>query len=240
MGDVDVRDDVFGVAMNRALVHQVMVGQLANARQGTSSVKTRAQVSGGGAKPRMQKYTGRARQGTIRAPHWRGGGVVFGPSPGRVRHRTPKRMKRLSLVTMLSDKVREDQLVVVDNLELEQPKTKEMVKVLRTLQADSAVLMVADGVDPSVLRCARNIPPAEDATRGAAEHGGPAQSQKNRNHPGRCPQGRGAVGRALRSQERASRRGDGGLDSDAPVRSSQTSGDNGKEHRYAGAGALHL
>lgn len=158
MGDVDVRDDVFGVAMNRALVHQVMVGQLANARQGTSSVKTRAQVSGGGAKPRMQKYTGRARQGTIRAPHWRGGGVVFGPSPGRVRHRTPKRMKRLSLVTMLSDKVREDQLVVVDNLELEQPKTKEMVKVLRTLQADSAVLMVADGVDPSVLRCARNIP----------------------------------------------------------------------------------
>ena len=158
MGDVDVRDDVFGVAMNRALVHQVMVGQLANARQGTSSVKTRAQVSGGGAKPRMQKSTGRARQGTIRAPHWRGGGVVFGPSPGRVRHRTPKRMKRLSLVTMLSDKVREDQLVVVDNLELEQPKTKEMVKVLRTLQADSAVLMVADGVDPSVLRCARNIP----------------------------------------------------------------------------------
>ena len=158
MGDVDVRDDVFGVAMNRALVHQVMVGQLANARQGTSSVKTRAQVSGGGAKPRMQKYTGRARQGTIRAPHWRGGGVVFGPSPGRVRHRTPKRMKRLSLVTMLSDKVREDQLVVVDNLELEQPKTKEMVKVLRTLQADSAVLMVADGVDSSVLRCARNIP----------------------------------------------------------------------------------
>jgi large subunit ribosomal protein L4 len=158
VGDVDVRDDVFGVAMNRALVHQVMVGQLANARQGTSSVKTRAQVSGGGAKPRMQKSTGRARQGTIRAPHWRGGGVVFGPSPGRVRHRTPKRMKRLSLVTMLSDKVREDQLVVVDNLELEQPKTKEMVKVLRTLQADSAVLMVADGVDPSVLRCARNIP----------------------------------------------------------------------------------
>ena len=106
---IEVRDDVFGVAMNQALVHQVMVGQLANARQGTASTKTRAHVSGGGAKPRPQKGTGRARQGSIRSPQFRGGGVVFGPHPRSYRHRTPKRMRRMSLVAVLSDKVREDQ-----------------------------------------------------------------------------------------------------------------------------------
>ena len=158
VGDVQVRDDVFGAPMNPALVHQVMVGQLANARQGTANTRTRSQVSGGGAKPRPQKHTGRARQGTIRAPQWRGGGVVFGPSLRSYRHFTPKRMRRTSLIAMLSDKVREDLLVVLDSLELEQPKTKAMVKILTTLNAGPSVLLVADGADPSVLRCARNIP----------------------------------------------------------------------------------
>ncbi len=158
VGNVDVRDDVFGVPMNRPLVHQVMVGQLANARQGTSSTKTRSQVSGGGAKPRPQKYTGRARQGTIRAPQWKGGGTVFGPSPRSYRQRTPKRMKRQSLVTVLSDKVREHQLVVVDSLAIDEPKTKEIVKLLRALNASPSVLLVADGADELTLRCARNVP----------------------------------------------------------------------------------
>ena len=156
--DIEVRDDVFGLPMNRALVHQVVVGQLANARQGTAGSKTRSQVSGGGFKPRPQKGTGRARQGTIRAPQFRGGGVVFGPTPRSYRQRTPKRMRRLSLVTMLSDKVREDRLVVVDQLALDRPKTREMVKVLDALHAGPSVLLVADGADASVLRCARNVP----------------------------------------------------------------------------------
>lgn len=158
VGDVEVRDDVFGVPMNTALVHQVMVGQQANARQGSVSAKTRGRVSGGGAKPRPQKHTGRSRQGSIRAPHWKGGGVVFGPAPRSFRQRTPKRMRRRSLVVMLSDKVRDDQLVVLEQLTLEEPKTREMAKVLSDLDAGSSVLLVADGAEPVVLRCARNIP----------------------------------------------------------------------------------
>ena len=158
MGDVEVRDDVFGVPMRSAPVHQVMVGQLANARQGTAGTKTRAHVSGGGAKPRPQKHSGRARQGSIRAPHYRGGGTAFGPTPRDYRHRTTKRLRRLSLVTMLSEKARSDQLVVVDELVLEQFKTREIQKVLDTLEAGRPVLLVADGADKLVLRCARNIP----------------------------------------------------------------------------------
>lgn len=156
--EIEVRDDVFAAPMNKALVHQVMVGQLANARQGTSATKTRGLVSGGGIKPRPQKGSGRSRQGSIRSPQWKGGGVVFGPQPRSYRHRTPKRMRRLSLVCMLSDKARQERLVVVDRLELERPKTKEMMKVLHDLNADSPVLLVADGTGFEVLRAARNLP----------------------------------------------------------------------------------
>ena len=155
---VDVRDDVFGVPMNSALVHQTAVSQQSNARQGTAATKTRSQVSGGGAKPRPQKHTGRARQGSIRAPHWKGGGVVFGPTGRSYRRRTPKRMRRQSLVAMLSDKVRGSQLLLVEDLELEERKTKELLSVLNSLGSDSSVLLVADGADEAVLRCARNIP----------------------------------------------------------------------------------
>lgn len=158
VGSVEVRDDVFGAPANPALVHQVMVGQSANARQGTASTKTRARVSGGGRKPRPQKHTGAARAGTIRAPQWRGGGVVFGPHPRSYRQRTPKRMRRLSLVTTLSDKLREDDLVVLETLTLDSPKTAELVRVLDALEVGPAALLVADGADPSVLRSARNIP----------------------------------------------------------------------------------
>jgi large subunit ribosomal protein L4 len=155
---VQVRDDVFDAPPNPALVHQVMVGQLANARQGTASTKTRAEVSGGGRKPFSQKHTGRARQGSIRSPLLRGGGVIFGPHPRDFRHRTPKKMRRNALVAVLSDKLREQELIVVDELVLERPATREMARVLDSLQVKGPLLLVADGADPSVLRSARNIP----------------------------------------------------------------------------------
>lgn len=152
-----VRDDVFGVPSKPALVHQVMVSQLSNARQGTAKTKTRADVSGGGRKPHPQKHTGAARAGTIRAPHWRGGGVVFGIQPRNYRHRTPKRMRRLALVSSLSEKVREDKLVVLESLVLDQPKTQEMAVTMNSLGANNRVLLVADGSDGAVIRTARNL-----------------------------------------------------------------------------------
>ena len=154
---VQVSDTVFGAPMNHALVHQVMVGQLANARQGTGSTKTRSDVSGGGRKPRPQKGTGGARAGTIRAPQWRGGGVVFGPQPRNYRHKTPKRMRRLSLLSILSEKLREGHLIVLESLELNQPKTQDLVRVLNALGAESGVLLVGDGISEGVIRSARNV-----------------------------------------------------------------------------------
>lgn len=144
--------------MNQALVHQVVVGQLANARQGTTGTKTRAEVSGGGAKPRPQKHTGRSRQGSTRSPLWVGGGVAFGPRPRSYRHKTTKRARRSALVAVLSDKARQDDLVVIDNLDLETHKTQEMVETLESLNALHGVLLAADGADERVLRAARNIP----------------------------------------------------------------------------------
>lgn len=158
LGTIEVRDDVFDVPMNVALVHQVMVSQLANRRQGTAKTKTRAQVSGGGIKPRPQKGTGRARQGSIRSPQWRGGGIVFGPIPRSYNQRTPKRMKRRALLSVLSDKARQGQIIVLEKLELEQPKTKEMARVLGALGVDRGILLVADGASAETLRSARNIP----------------------------------------------------------------------------------
>ena len=154
---ISVRDDVFGAPMNQALVHQVIVGQLANARQGTVRTKTRAEVSGGGAKPRPQKGSGRSRMGSIRSPVLVGGGRAFGPKPRSYRHKTTKRARRSALVAVLSDKVREDNLVVVDDFSLEQHKTKEMAEALGSLDALDGILLVADGADEKVLRAARNI-----------------------------------------------------------------------------------
>ena len=155
---VEVLDDVFDAPMNPALVHQVMVGQLANKRQGTAKVKTRSEVAGGGAKPRPQKYTGRARQGSIRSPQWRGGGVVFGPTPRNYRQRTPKRMKRQAIKIVLSDKARGQQLVVVNNLEIAEAKTKRMAQVLGALGVSSSALLVGETITDDVVRAARNIP----------------------------------------------------------------------------------
>lgn len=156
--EVEIRDDVFDVPMNTVLVHQVLVGQLANARQGTSQTKTRSNVSGGGRKPRPQKHTGQARQGSIRSPLWKGGGVAFGPSPRSYRQRTPKKMRRAAIRMALSDKAREGNLIVLQDLILESPKTKEFVAMIHALGGKRSVLLVGDGADPEMLRAGRNVP----------------------------------------------------------------------------------
>ncbi len=157
-GGIEVRKDVFDVPANPALVHQVMVGQRANLRQGTAGTKTRTQVSGGGRKPWPQKHTGRARAGSIRAPQWKGGGVAFGPTPRSYRQRTPKRMRRSAMLSVLSDKVRERVLVVLEAVELEENTTKSVAGMLNALKTGPSVLLVADGASPEALRATRNIP----------------------------------------------------------------------------------
>lgn len=157
VGSVEVRDDVFCAPSNQALVHQVVVGQLANKRVGTAATKNRSQVSGGGRKPRPQKGMGAARQGSIRSPHYKGGGVVFGPSPRSYRQRTPRRMRRQALVVSLSDKVRNDELIVVDEISVDTPKTSQIATVLEALDAGPNAILVADGADAGVLKSARNI-----------------------------------------------------------------------------------
>ena len=162
-GEIEVLDAVFGAAPNAALIHQVVVGSLANRRQGTAKTKTRAEVSGGGAKPRPQKHTGRARAGSIRSPIWRGGGVTFGPSPRSYRHATPKRMRRGALIGALSGKAAEGGLVVVENFDPPRPKTKDVVSALAALGAGPSALIVADGAAPEAVRAARNIPKVKTA-----------------------------------------------------------------------------
>ena len=157
MGTLEVSDLLFGVAMNRSVVHQAMVRQRANGRQGTSSTKTRAEVSGGGAKPRPQKHSGRSRQGSIRSPQWRGGGIVFGPTPRSYRQRMPKKMRRLAIRCLLSDKAREDRLTLLQSLVLPEVKTSGMKEVLSSLEATSSVLLVTPLTDQNVVLSARNL-----------------------------------------------------------------------------------
>ena len=156
-GDMAGRDDVFGVPVKSALVHQVMVGQLANKRQGTAKTKTRSEVSGGGAKPRPQKHTGSSRQGTIRSPVWVGGGRAFGPSPRSYRKRTPKKMRRLALLSVLSDKARHSDLLLLDSLELKEGKTKEIVSILSALNISNSALIVTDGPNKKLVQSAGNV-----------------------------------------------------------------------------------
>ncbi len=153
-----VSDYLFGVPMNTAVVHQAMLMQRANARQGTHSVKTRADVSGGGAKPWRQKGTGRARQGSIRSPHFRGGGIVFGPHPRSYRQRMPKKMRRLAIRCLLSDKVREERLAILQELQFPQAKTREMKQFLDTLNVSSSILIVTPEATKPVVDSARNLP----------------------------------------------------------------------------------
>lgn len=155
---IDVSDDVFGVAPNMALLHQAAVRQLANRRVGTASTKTRGMVTGGGAKPYRQKGTGRARQGSRRAPHYKGGGVVFGPHPRDYHLDMPKKMRRQAIRSALSVKAADGQLVLLDRLEFPAPRTKDMVAVLEALPVNRKVLVVLPGSDGNVVQSARNIP----------------------------------------------------------------------------------
>lgn len=159
VGEVDLADEVFGIDVNPSLLHQAVVTYLANQRQGTASTKTRGEVSGGGRKPWRQKGTGRARQGSIRAPHWKGGGVVFGPKPREYRIEMPKRARRLALKGALSEKVREGKIRVLDQLAFDRPRTRAMAEVLKNLDigGEKALIVTAD-TDANVYKSARNIP----------------------------------------------------------------------------------
>ena len=156
VGTMELNDAVFGVEVNEHLVHLAVVRQLANNRQGTQKAKTRSEVSGGGRKPWRQKGTGHARQGSIRAPQWTGGGVVFAPVPRDYEVKMNKKERRAALKSALTSKVQDNKLVVVDSLALAEVKTKEMQKVLTNLKAEKALIVTA-GDDQNVVLSARNI-----------------------------------------------------------------------------------
>ncbi len=142
VGDIELNESVFGVEVNDIVVHSALVNYLANQRQGTQSTKTRAEVRGGGRKPWKQKGTGRARQGSIRAPQWIKGGIALGPKPRSYKYAIPKKMRQLALKSVLTSKVKEGKLVVVDKLELNEIKTKNMVNVLNNLKVNKALVML--------------------------------------------------------------------------------------------------
>ena len=156
-GEIALNDAVFGAEVNAAVIHQVVVAHLANKRQGTQSALTRAEVSGGGIKPYRQKGTGRARQGSTRSPQWTHGGIVFAPKPRSYDKKVNKKAKKVAMVSALSMKVAEENIIVVENLELAAAKTKEMVAVLKNLKVDSKALIVTNGKDETVVRAASNL-----------------------------------------------------------------------------------
>lgn len=164
VGELELSDAVFGQAVNRAVLHEVVVMQLANRRKGTHDTKTRSEVRGGGRKPWRQKGTGRARHGSIRSPIWRGGGIVFGPHPRDYRYSVPKKVRRLALKSALSSKAGEDRIVVLDELTMDAPKTREMVRILGNLKATDGALVVTADRDFAVERSARNIPGVKSLT----------------------------------------------------------------------------
>lgn len=160
IGDIELNDAIFGVQVNEALMHQAVLSHLANRRQGTAAAKSRGMVRGGGRKPWRQKGTGRARVGSIRSPLWVGGGVVFGPQPRDYSISMPKKARRMALKSALSAKVRDGELIVLDQLKIDEPKTKLMVKVLKALNADSKPLVVIRDWDVNIELATRNIPRA--------------------------------------------------------------------------------
>ena len=157
VGEIELSEDVFGIEVNTAAMHAAVRAYLANQRQGTQSALTRAEVSGGGIKPWKQKGTGRARQGSTRSPQWRHGGVVFAPKPRDYRVNLNRKVKRLALKSALTSKVNEKSIIVFDALDLSAPKTKEMVKVLKAIDVDRALIVLAEK-DEIVERAASNIP----------------------------------------------------------------------------------
>ena len=156
VGDIQLNEQVFGVEVNKYALHQVVVAQLANKRQGTQSAKTRSEVRGGGIKPWRQKGTGRARQGSIRAPQWIKGGIVFAPKPRDYRVSVPKSMRRVAMKSALTSKVQENQMVVLEELSLETPKTKNMVEVLKAFDAKKTLIVTGES-NEVLYKSARNI-----------------------------------------------------------------------------------
>ena len=157
-GTLELNDAIFGIEPNEYAVHEVIKNYLANQRQGTQSAKTRGEVRGGGRKPFRQKGTGRHRQGSSTDPSQVGGGVVFAPKPRGYRYTVPKKVRRLAMFSALSSKVKENEIIVVDSLSFEQPKTKEMVKFLAAVKAGKKSLIVTDTNNENVIRSANNIP----------------------------------------------------------------------------------
>lgn len=158
VGTVELPDEIFNVEPNQTVMHQALVRQLANQRLGTHKTKTRGQVRGGGRKPWRQKGTGRARQGTIRAPHWRGGGTVFGPSPRSYTQRMPRKMRRLALRSALTVKAGAQQLVVLDELSIAAPRTREMDAMMDALGVERSALLLLPEANDMIELSARNLP----------------------------------------------------------------------------------
>ncbi len=158
VGDIELNDSVFGIEPNNHVLFEAIIMQRASLRQGNHKVKTRSEVAGGGRKPWKQKGTGRARQGSIRSPQWRGGGTVFGPTPRSYSYKLPKKVRRLAIKSALSAKALEENILVLEGLSFEAPKTKEFVAVLSNLSVDTKALVVTDGLDEKVALSARNIP----------------------------------------------------------------------------------
>lgn len=158
VGTIELKDEIFGIEPNQNAVHAVVKNILANRRQGTQSAKTRAEVRGGGRKPFRQKGTGRHRQGSSTDPSQVGGGVVFAPKPRSYRYTLPKKLRRLAMLSALSSKAREKELIVIDELKFEEPKTKEMVKMLENIKAEKKALIVTAEKDYNVVKSAANIP----------------------------------------------------------------------------------
>ena len=157
VGQLDLDEGIFGVPMNEAVIHQALVRQRANARVGTASTKTRSEVSGSTRKLYRQKHTGRARAGDLRSPLRRHGGVIFGPKHRSYRQRMPRKMRRLAIRCLLSAKVTDGELKIIDKFELSEPRTKEMMRILKALEIDSSALIALASPDIAVVRSARNL-----------------------------------------------------------------------------------
>ena len=158
VGDIELNDSVFGIEPNQHVLFEAIVMQRASLRQGTHKTKVRSEVAGGGRKPWRQKGTGRARQGSIRSPQWRGGGTVFGPTPRSYSYKLPKKVRRLAIKSALSSKVLEENILVLESLVFDAPKTKEFKSVLGGLSVEKKALIVTADLDENVALSARNIP----------------------------------------------------------------------------------
>ena len=162
IGEVELPDELFSAPINTSVLHQVVIAQLAGRHLGTHDTKKRGEVSGGGKKPYRQKGTGRARQGSIRSPHYRGGGVVFGPQPRSYAQRLPRQMRRLALVGALTSKLDDGAIRVIDGFGLETPKTRDIVSIIDALgRSEGRVLIVAPATDETLILSARNLPGVE-------------------------------------------------------------------------------